>query len=328
MWRAPLLIEQLTATTSKQDYREAVQFIQSHGLSYGDPGMKSNAVELLLAKTLIVRNLGDNWWKGAEAEINAWVGGLKLKSPRHHPLSAFYTEFGSRNVRPEAYGQLLRFAVDLLDSVNESGSEVDSKIPELKSPSFFETWFEIHTASVFIRKGMPTIYVASSKTEKRPDLLVTFHHSEILVECKTRAKLSAEERSSDKTFLTRMKIRLSSAEALLLDASAKVTNPTGPYLIALNIERPTMTFFPLEMKQLRSIIEVFLARNTNVTAVILFGDKAFEEGEYFQFQTELDVILGLAPQYPLSKEFYEIFVNGNIDSRPKMEILASYALQH
>jgi hypothetical protein len=316
----------LPAIITRQDY---MYFIQNNRRlrEETDKGKKSNVMELLLAKILITRNL-EGWWESAAQEIDTWVRGLKLSSPSQHPLAKFLTQWGERNVRPETYGLLIKFAADLLDVVDEKDSNFESKIPELMSASFFETWFEISVASVFIRKGMQAKFIPSSSREKRPDIEVAFNGSKALVECKVRAKLSTEERSSDDVYRSKMDSRLESVKALLANASEKAKSPNCPYVVSLRIEHPNTILGSLERKMLRSQIETFLVRNTNVTAVVTFEERNETVEDLTQFQTELSVIVGQLATHKLPDLFYQTLLNPDIDSRPKVDVLATYALKH
>jgi hypothetical protein len=293
-----------------------------------DKGKKSNFMEHLLANALIRRNLGDDWWDAASVEIDAWVGNLRLNTPRKHPLSTFMTAWGERNLQPETWGRLISFAADLLDCIDEAGSEIESKLAELKSPSFFETWFEIHSASTFIRKGMHTRFIPSSDKEKRPDLEVNFQGTTFLVECKARKSLSVEERNSEAIFRKRMKSRMDSVESLLENASEKVLHPTTPYLVELKVERPNTDLSSLERKLLTSRIEVFLIRHPNVSAVELFQDMSRHEGDFVVFSTKIGRVFSQNSEYKLPIQFFETMADKRIDTRPEKEVLSTYALKH
>ena len=286
-----------------------------------------NFIEMLLARTLISRNLGEDWWKAASVELDAWVKNLPLAAPKKHPLSAFMTPtaWGERELQAETYGRLIGFAADLLDCIDHPESNFESKLVELRSPSFFETSSEIHTASMFIRKGMRTEFITSSKKEKRPDLEVNYQGTGILVECKVRSGLSVEERGSDEIYRKKMRSRIDSAESLLKNASDKVPNPTTPYIVALSIEHPSANLFSLEQKLLRSRSEEFLIRHPNVTAIILCDEEPpHREDDKTKISTHLGIVVSQNSDYRLPTEFYQITVDRRIDTRPKFEVLTTY----
>ena len=313
---------------TRQDYNYFVGTSELYRRE-SDKGKKSNIMELLLAKTLITRNLEEDWWNGASHEIDSWVKGSPLAVPAQHPVTKFLAEWGSKEASPATYGRMLGFALDLLDAIDQKDSNLDAKIPELESKSFFETWFEVHTASIFTRKGMPTKFIEESPREKRPDFSITYRDGKVLAECKLRAKLSPEERSSERIFRKRIDARLASVEALLNDASGKVSSPTVPYLIALGIEEPLPTVSSsLERKLLRSLIETFLLRNTNVTALIVLSEHWFNDGDFVQFQTGISCIPSTLPDRILPDDFYRVLVDSKVNSRPRIESLSEYALKH
>ena len=114
-----------------------------------DPILRKYKFELLLAGKVIIQLLGKDWWKRAEKEVRSAVEGTQLEKPRSHPLSRFY---GSGDV--SGFPLMTSFASDLLDCAdNREADNLDEKIKELRTDSFFRTWFEIHTAAKLIRKG-------------------------------------------------------------------------------------------------------------------------------------------------------------------------------
>jgi len=286
-------------------------------------------MELLLATTLVVKNLGKDWWSGASNEINSWAKSLRLSSPARHPLPKLIFEWGSAEASPATYGRMLSFAFDLLDAIDQKDSNLESKLPELKSESFFETWFELHAASIFRRKGMSTRFIGASPTEKRPDLLIKFGDKYVFGECKMRTGLSPEERFSEQIFKERMRSRLGSVEALLKDASEKVTPEGSPYVVMLGIGEPLSTVSSsLEQKLLRSLIETFLIRNPNITAVVILSEHWFLDGDLVQFQTRIQYIPSLVATHALPEDFYRILIDAKVNTRPNFESLSEYALRH
>jgi hypothetical protein len=51
------------------------------------------------------------------------------------------------------------FAGDLVESGDQTQSGIESKYDELRTASFFETWFEVHTAALFARRGCSVRFI-------------------------------------------------------------------------------------------------------------------------------------------------------------------------
>lgn len=284
-------------------------------------------VEYRLAELLIMRTLGKQWWVSALKEAVAWRYAKPLEGPRKHPLSNFLTDFGAQTLETSTYGLFIGFALDVLECLEVPNSGVESKFSDLRTASFFETWFEVHSAALFARRGCDVRFVPASNKERRPDLELKFKGRTILVECKSRTKLRPEERASDEVYLKRMNSRFESIDELLSNASRKLPDPQDPYVVAVNAEYSDSKYASLEYKLLGSRIREFLIRNDNVTAVMLSRDHSMKVDGLTQFLIKVDFAVGSTARHRIPDEFYQTVVErGDLPSRTHP--ISFYALRH
>lgn len=297
-----------------------------------DPKLKQIFMEMLLAQTIIAYTLGEKWWRGAADEIDSWVKGVKRDTPRTHPLSAFMTGGAERVVQPERWGQIVRLGSDLLTLLDQpaSNQSLEGKLSELRSRSFFDTWFEISMAAIFIRKGMFATLIPESSKEKRPDIEVQGQFGKMFVECKARTRLSAEERSSDEVYRKKMKVRIGGVEELVKAALEKFPSPDSPSLAAVNIDILQTPAGSLELKLLRSSLELILIRNPNLSGVILLTER-FDKDEgdgIIGFHGDLHILTSQNAVHSLPDSFFRLLIDPSVDTRPKMFYITNYALAH
>lgn len=211
-----------------------------------------------------------------------------------------------------------------------ANQSLEGKLTELRSNAFFDAWFEISTCGIFIRKGMIAKLIPESRREKRPDIEVQGDFGKVLVECKARRKLTAEERASDMVYRKKMKVRIGGVVDLLKDALLKFPNPDSPTLVVVNIDLPQNPAGGLELKLLRSELELLMIRNPNLSGVLLLTE-VFDEDKgdgIIGFHGEMHALKSQNPTHPLPDEFFRRLVDSSMDSRPKMFYLTDYAMKH
>jgi hypothetical protein len=298
-----------------------------------DPREKEMWMEVTLAGLVVIRTIGQDWWLEAKDEVDSWVKGERSPVPRSHPVSKFMTAGSEREVQSESWGQIVRLGSDFLTLLDQpaANASLEAKIPEFRSRgSFFDAWFEVSVAAIFIRKGMQAILIKEEKRERRPDIEVQSQFGKLLVECKARTKLSAEERSSDDVYRRRMKVRLGGVDDLVDDALGKLDKVTCPALVAVSLDLPQSPAATLELKLLRSNLELKFIRNPVLSGVLLFSNRIAKDPatNMTMMSTDIKVLRNQNASHPMPEEFFRVIVDSAIDTRPKMNYITDYALDH
>ena len=301
-----------------------------------NPKFRETALEYLLATQVIKRTLGEDWWQAGENEAASLMAGSKRDSPLGHPLTPFLAALRGKYYEPKLAGQVINLAIDFLTLIDlpEANESLEQKVPDLKlkrGQSFHEAWFEIRMAATFIKKGMRAKLIQPSPKEKRPDIEVNGPDGRVFVECKTRTRLSLEERSSSIAYRKKMDARLSGVTGLIRRASSQLLNLGSPALIAVNIDILDNVAGTLELKQHRSMME-----STEIRIPISMGYCSYLKGsqqtqatEIVQWGQDLKLQINMVnPAHPNPTEFFRILMDPNITTRPSTLMLTEYAKTH
>ncbi len=301
-----------------------------------NPRFKETVLEYLLATLVIRRTLGEDWWQEGENEVASLMAGGRRDSPLGHPLTPFLAALRGKYYDPKLAGQIINLAIDFLTLIDspEANESLEQNGPELKlkrGQSFHEAWFEIRMASTLIKKGMPSKLIQPSPKEKRPDIEVNAPDGRVFVECKTRTRLSPEERSSPVAYRKRMDARLSGVTDLIHKASAQLLDLGSPALIAVNVDILDSVVGSLELKQHRSMMESTEIRNPHLNGILLVIDKvsANPATEVVQWGQELKLQMNMVnPTHSNPTEFFRILNDPKITTRPPTLMLTEYAKTH
>ncbi len=304
--------------------------------SLKDPKFKETWLEFLLATVVVKRTLGEDWWQAAADEVASLSKGGRRGTPMTHPLSPFLAAVLSKKVTPALAGQVINLAIDFLTLLDlpEANQSLEEKVPELRSKtpqSFFETWFEIRMASTCIKKGMRSRLLQPSAKEKRPDIEVIGPDGRVFVECKVRARLSTEERTSAVIYRKKMRVRVSGVKDLILMASDQLQRLESPTLIAVNVDLPKTPDGDFELKELRSTMELAEIRRPHVNGILLVADRVATNPatEVVQWGQDLHLQMNITnPERPNPSEFFRVLMDSTITTRPPTLMLSKYAMAH
>jgi hypothetical protein len=300
------------------------------------PNFKETILEFSLAERVIKNTFGVDWWQAAMDEVDSLAKGAKRETPIVHPLTPYLVAVTGRHCNPQLGGQVINLAIDLLTLLDlpEANQSLEDKIPELKTKSlqqFFEAWFEIRIAATFIKKGMGAKLLPASPKVKRPDIEVHGPDGRVFVECKTRTRLSPEERSSLKIYRKRMESRQTGVEELIRRATNQLLSLGSPTLVAVNIDLLDNAFGTLELKQLRSMMEQMEIRKPHINGVLLVFERVTTNPttEMVQWGQELKLQQNVVnPELPNPSEFFRVLMDSKITTRPETLMLTKYAMAH
>jgi hypothetical protein len=301
-----------------------------------NPRFRETVLEYLLATLVLKNTLGEDWWQAGENEVATMMAGGKRGSTLDHPLTPFLAALRGKYYEPKLAGQVINLAIDFLTLIDlpEANESLEQKVPELKlkrGQSFHDAWFEVRMAATFIKKGMSAKLLQPSPKEKRPDIEVEGPDGRVFVECKTRTKLSPEERSSPMAYRRKMDIRLSGVTELIRKASAQLINFGSPALITVNVDILDNVVGTLELKQLRSMMESTEIRNPHLNGIMLVVEKVSMNPatEIVEWGQELKLQRNMVnPTYPNPTKFFDILQDPSITTRPPTLMLTEYAKTH
>jgi len=300
------------------------------------PKFKETVLEFFLAERVIKNTLGEDWWRTAVNEVDSLSKGVKRETPISHPLTPYLVAVTKKHYNPQLGGQVINLAIDLLTLLDlpEANQSLEPKIPELRTKSvqqFFQAWFEIKMTATFIKKGMVAKLLPPSPKVKRPDIEVQSPDGQIFVECKTRTRLSPEERSSLRVYRKRMESRLAGVEELIRGATNQLLSLGSPTLVAVNVDFLDNAVGSLELKQLRSLMEQWEIVNPHINGVLLVFERVTTNPttEMVQWGQELKLQQNMVnPELPNPSEFFRILMDPKITTRPETLMLTKYALAH
>lgn len=160
-----------------------------------DPHRAWNKVQLAASLRLIHHFFGDDWYRLVMGRVDSsgamddpkYRKYLRIDDPTRHPLNESLW-----SGQPAELVKIVRLGVALkVLGLDHPASDIDVKLPELRSASFSKAYFELKVAATYATSKFRVRFLRPEEGKRTPDILVgDSSGGEVPIECKKRDPVS------------------------------------------------------------------------------------------------------------------------------------------